>query len=45
MLLNKKVLKVIKTVIKNSDLFQRIRKKIIKNKQVKQLRNNNKVKK
>jgi hypothetical protein len=45
MLLNKKALKVTKTVIKDSNLFQRIRKKIIKNKQAKQLRNNNKVKK
>jgi hypothetical protein len=32
MLLNKKALKVIKTIIKNSDLLQKIKKKIIKNK-------------
>jgi hypothetical protein len=44
MLLNKKALKITKTIIKNSDLLQRIRKKIIKNKQATQLQNNNKVK-
>jgi hypothetical protein len=32
MLLNKKALKVIKIIIKDSDLLQRIKKKIIKNK-------------
>jgi hypothetical protein len=45
MLLNKKALRVTKTIIKDSDLLQRIRKKIIKNRQAQQLRNNDKVKK
>jgi hypothetical protein len=45
MLLNKKALRVTKTVIKDSDLLRRIRKKIIKNRQAQQLRNNDKVKK
>jgi hypothetical protein len=44
MLLNKKALKVTKTIIKDNNLLQKIKKKIIKDKQATQLQNNNKVK-